>query len=554
MATTTDPAPDLESTLGADTTETEDDSRAEGVTTSAAAESALPYRTIALGTIGSLMILISAVGAGGILIHDPVLGNGPLSWVRYGHGRMLATATLYCGFTLVVWAWVRLGRHVLAHRVGSKAVVWASACWMLPLLFSPPVFTRDVFSYLGQGTLPLHGFDPYQVGPVVLDIPAISQNVHAFWQTTPAPYGPLFILIAKGIAALAGTNVILGVITMRLALAAGIGLLLWAIPGLVRHLGGRVPVALWLALASPMTVVHLFGGPHNDMLMVGFLAAGTLLVLERKHVAGIALVTLAMAIKATAALALPFLVWVWAGHLASTLWKNFTRACAGALAAFGATFTAVTLIAQVDLGWFAALRAPSMIVNWLSPPTGVGELVHALVNLVLDVSLQPFVLVARVLGGLLLAAVLVRQWWLSRDGGAGAVSRMALVLLLTALLAPAMLPWYLTWGFVIAAGMPWSHRRLAFVVSAAVFLVLTYSPAGEDLLYNWPFIICALLASILAGMSLLRPDPLNVFGRRGDPAIALPTGRGEETAVAVPASSASSAPEPDMSGGPGRSS
>jgi alpha-1,6-mannosyltransferase len=520
MATTTDPAPDLETTLGADTTETEDDSSTGAAR--AGQWSSFPYRTIALGFFGSLVILISAVGAGGILIHDPVLGNGPLSWIRYGHGKILATVALYSGFGLVVWAWVKLGRHVLAGRVGSRAVVFAAVSWTLPLLFSPPVFTRDVFSYLGQGTLPLHGFDPYQVGPVVLDIPAVSQNVHEFWQTTPAPYGPLFILIAKGVASVAGTNMIFGVILMRLALAVGLGALLWALPGLVRHLGGRLPVALWLALASPMTVVHLFGGPHNDMLMVGFLAAGTLLVLERKHVFGVVLVTLAMAIKATAAIALPFLVWVWARHLSSTFWRNFTRALCSALAVFGLTFTATTLAARVDLGWFAALRAPSMIVNWLSPPTGIAELVHTLVGWIFDAPAQPFVLVFRVIGGLLLATVLVRQWWLSRDGGGDAVRRMSMVLLLTAVLAPATLPWYLTWGFVIAAALPWSPRRLPFVVGTAVFLVLTYSPAGEDLLYNWPFMICALAVSILAGKSLLRPDPLNVFGKRVDQFVTVP--------------------------------
>ncbi|MFC7615328.1 hypothetical protein ACFQV2_19320 [Actinokineospora soli] len=36
-------------------------------------------------------------------------------------------------------------------------------------------------------------------------------------------------------------------------------------------------------------------------------------------------------------------------------------------------------------------------------------------------------------------------------------------------------------------------------------------PGGEDLLYNWPFIACAVAVSVLAGISLLRPDPLRLF-------------------------------------------
>ena len=67
------------------------------------------------------------------------------------------------------------------------------------MLLGPPLFTRDVFSYLAQGALPLAGLDPYAVGPEAL--PGIfTQNVHYFWQDTPAPYGPLFILLAKTVA------------------------------------------------------------------------------------------------------------------------------------------------------------------------------------------------------------------------------------------------------------------------------------------------------------------------------------------------------------------
>ncbi|WP_424186551.1 polyprenol phosphomannose-dependent alpha 1,6 mannosyltransferase MptB [Actinokineospora sp. G85] len=479
----------------------------------------MPVRTIALGTLGSVLLLLSAFGAGGVLVTDPVLGDGPLSWLRYGHGKMLATGVLYLGFALVVWAWVRLGRHVLAGRVGTKPVLIAAAAWMAPLLISPPLFTRDVFSYLAQGTLPLFGQDPYVVGPIVLDQPHLRdvvQNVHPFWQTTPAPYGPMFILLAKGVAWVAGSNMIGGVVLMRAMLLIGLGLLLWALPGLVRHLGGNLPTATWLAVAGPMTVVHLVGGPHNDLLMVGFLAAGTLCVLERKHVLGVLLVTLGVGVKATAAIALPFLVWVWAGHLKSTPVKNFVRAGACAVGVFVATFALVTFAAGVNLGWLQALQAPTMIVNWLSVPTAVGEAVHTVVDLFVNANKSWFVNTTRVLGALAFVAIFARQWWRSRDGGSEAVRRMAFVLFAVAVLSPATLPWYLTWGFVIAAALPWQRTQLAILVSGAVFLVLTYSPGGEDMLYNWPFIACAVAVSILAGYSLLRVDPLGLFADRPD--------------------------------------
>jgi len=477
----------------------------------------LPVRTIALGTIGSLLILVSALGAGAILAQDPFLGRGAMSWIRYGHGRMLATVILYIGFLLVVWAWVRLGRHVLAGRVGSRPVLVAAACWIVPMLFSPPVFSRDAYLYIAYGTLPLHGFDPFTVGPGNLDVDPVVDNVDAFWQSTPAPYGPLFILLAKGVISITGTNMIAGVLLMRLGLVIGVGLLLWAMPTLVRHLGGRLPVALWLAIAGPMTVVHLIGGPHNDLLMVGFLAAGTALMLDRRHVLGMVLLTLAVAVKATAAVALPFLVWVWAGHLDSTRWRNFARACSLSVGIFVVTFAAATFVSGVDLGWIGALDAPTAIVNWLSIPTGIGEFIHGVIGLVFDTPKVYFVNALRIIGGVLMLVILVKQWWRARDGGPDAVKRAAIALLVVAVLSPATLPWYLTWGFTLAAALPWKRRQLAVQVTLAVFLVLTYTPAGDDLLYNWLFIALAAGVSVLAGVSLLRPDPLNVFGPDDEP-------------------------------------
>lgn len=510
MATTTDPAPDVPS-LG----------RAAGTPGPARPRpprvpSRFPYRTVSMGTIGSVLLLLGALGAGGILIRDPVIGTGPLSWLRYGHGRMLANAVLYGGFGLVVWAWVRLGRYMLAGRVGSRVILIAAACWMGPLIISPPLFTRDVFSYLGQGAQLLHGLDPYAHGPAELEIlPNIVQNVHPVWQTTPAPYGPLFLLVAKGVVALTGDNVIAGVIVTRLVLLIGLGAMVWALPRLVRHLGGKLPITLWLAVASPMTVIHLVGGPHNDLLMLGFLSVGVLAVLERKHTVGIVLVTLAMLIKPTAAVALPFLVWVWANHLpGERRGRNFVRAGACSVGIFAVVFVLGTWVSlgSFNLGWVTGLQAPTLVTNWVNFPTGIGQMVHTLVNLVISVPESPFVTAARALAMLTLGVFGVRQWWKARFGGNEAVFRMAMTLLGTAILAPPTLPWYLTWGFVIASAFPWRRRHLAIVVGVAIFLVMAYYPTGEQALYDWWFVAVTIALGVYAAASLLRPDPLGLVG------------------------------------------
>ncbi len=472
--------------------------------------------TVLLGLTGSVLVAAMALGAGGILIYDPLISGSSLSWIRYGHGHDLTSAGLYLGVGLPVWAWVRLGRDVLAGTVTGQQLTVAGAAWAAPVLLSPPLFTRDVYSYLAQGALALQGLDPYQVGPSKLPPGALADNVHYVWQTTPAPYGPLFILIAKTVTRLTGEDLVLGVIGMRLVLLAGFALLVYALPRLAHRLGGKGTVALWLVIANPLTVVHLVGGPHNDLLMIGLLATGTLLVLERRHAAGIALGTMAMAIKASAGVALPFLVWIWAARLPGSRGTRLMRAGLGSIAVFGAMFTGITLLSGVGLGWIPALNAPSLVVNWMSLPTAAGQLSHAVVSSFTRVSDHPFIAVCRLLGSGVFLVIFARQWWLARDGGVGAVRRAAVVLLWAALLAPATLPWYFSWALVLGAVLPCSRRTVAWLVAGSVWLVVCTYPTGEDAFSAWAYQLAMVAVSLVAASAVLRRDPL---GLRGTPEV-----------------------------------
>jgi alpha-1,6-mannosyltransferase len=462
--------------------------------------------TVLLGLVGSVLLATMAAGAGGILVSDPLISGGPLSWIRYGHGHDLATGALYVGVGMIVWAWVRLGCDVRSGAATVTQVQLASAAWTAPLLLSPPLFTRDVYSYLAQGALALHGLDPYQLGPAKLPPGAVADNVHYVWQTTPAPYGPLFILIAKTINWLTGENLILGVIGIRLVLVGGLALLVYALPRLADQLGGDRTVTLWLVIANPLVIVHLVGGPHNDLLMIGLLAAGTLLVFRRQHVAGIAVVTAAMAVKASAGIALPFLVWIWAAHLPGDRRAQLVRAGAGSMAVFGTIFTTITVLSGVGLGWIPALNAPSLIVNWLSLPTAAGELTHTLAAPFGHLSDVPFIRVCRLLGSAVFVAIFARHWWLAREGGPAVIPRAAVALLWAALLAPATLPWYFTWALVLSAALPWPRRSLGWMVAASTWLVLCTYPTGQSAFNDWPYQLAMVAVAVAAGTALLRRD------------------------------------------------
>jgi alpha-1,6-mannosyltransferase len=405
--------------------------------------------TVGLGFAGSVLISLSAFGPGG-------------------------RVAFYAGIALFVWAWLRL------RDCDRRQVLLAIGMWAVPLLVCPPLLSQDLYIYLAQGAIAHTGLDPYTVGPSGLDSP-LTDRVSWVWENTPSPYGPLFILLMKSIIAVTGPNLVVAALVTKFVVASGLVLLCAALPGLATHLGGTPSKALWLAAANPLVLVHLVGGAHNDLLMIALLAAGTLLILDRRHIAGIAVVALAVAIKVTAAIALPFLVWVWAAHLRR---RGFvTAASVGTVVVVG-VFGLCTLLAGVDLGWLGALGGNSLLIHWLSLPTGVGELFGVIPA-------------ARIVGWALLAGIVGWLWWRSREGGPKAIAGAAWALLATVLLSAVTMPWYFTWPLVLAAGFA---LRPAIVAGASVWLLVINYPNGDTGLYNWWWVLLTAAAGITAGI------------------------------------------------------
>lgn len=468
--------------------------------------------------IGAVLLTAGGLGAGAIVRRDPLLSGTILNALRYGHGHDLAFLVLFTGLAFMVVSWVRLGRLVLRGEAGGRIVALAAAAWTAPLIIAPPLYSRDVYSYLAQGAVALRGFDPYVHGASVLDLP-LRGNVAGLWQETPSPYGPLFLLLGKVTVFITGDNVILGAIFMRLAVLAGLVLLAWAIPGLTRHLGGRTSIAMWLTVANPLVLALGIGGAHNDILMVGLMAAGVLMVLDRRHLSGFALLALATAVKATAFLVVPFLVWVWASRLSGPARQRFLTAAAAGGAAFVVVFAAATVVAGVDLGWIDVLRSQGPLLTWMSLPCAAGELLYYSVGRhVPGFTYLGVLSVFRALGVVVLAFVLVQQWWLARAGGVEAIKRATIALLAVSLLAPSVLPWYFTWALALGAAFAWKDRWVAVLAGISVWMVLVTLPDGTIVArwtYDsmnpwvwWPYFAATVAAGAWVGRELLRPEPV----------------------------------------------
>src|SRR6516225_8822721 len=367
-----------------------------------------------LGFLGSVLITAGGLGAGSTKPHDPLLETLHLSWLRFGHGLVLSSIVLWTGVGLMLIAWVGLGRHALAGKTSEFTMRATTGFWLAPLLLSVPVFSRDTYSYLAQGALLRDGFDPYAVGPVV-NPNVLLDNVSPIWTITTAPYGPAFILVAKLVTIVVGNHVIAGTMLLRLCMLPGLALLMWAAPRMAHHLGTDGSLALWICVLNPLVLIHLMGGVHNEMLMVGLMAAGIALTFQGRHVLGVILITVAIAVKATAGISLPFLVWVWMRHLRDRRGyrpaRAFLTATATSLLIFAVVFGILSAVAGVGLGWLTALAGSVKIINWLTVPTAVANLIHALLNGIFPANFYATLRVTRFIGIVIIAVSLPLLWW-----------------------------------------------------------------------------------------------------------------------------------------------
>ncbi|MFE0021202.1 polyprenol phosphomannose-dependent alpha 1,6 mannosyltransferase MptB, partial [Amycolatopsis sp. NPDC059021] len=366
-----------------------------------------------LGLGGSVLVSLGAFGAGATLRHDPVLSGTWLGAVLSWHGRLPAIAVLYLGLAVVLAAWVRLGHSVRAGRTSAREVGWTAWLWCVPLLCAPPLFSTDLYTYLAQGAVAHAGLDPYTHVPAELPS-AITDNAAGGWMYISSPYGPLQILIVKSVLVVTGDNVLFGALLTRLAMVAGLALLCYALPVLCRHLGNRPERALWLTVANPLMVLCVVSGGHNDLLMTGLLAAGTALVLTRAPGAGFAVVALAAAVKAPAAVALPFLVWVWAARRSGgrVSARGYVFAFAASVSIVVVAFGLCSVAAGVDLGWLRTLGGNSVLEPWMSLPTSAGKIAGAVLP-----GSSGSVAVCRAAGWVVLAGSVTWLWWRSRAGG-----------------------------------------------------------------------------------------------------------------------------------------
>lgn len=156
---------------------------------------------------------IGALGAGARpVVQDPTFGVRLLNLPSRIQTVSLTMTTT--GAVMMALAWLMLGRYTLGKRRMSRSQLDQTLLlWALPLLIAPPMYSKDVYSYLAQSQIASSGLDPYRVGPATgLGLGHVfALTVPSLWRETPAPYGPLFLWIGRGISEITGDNIVAGV-------------------------------------------------------------------------------------------------------------------------------------------------------------------------------------------------------------------------------------------------------------------------------------------------------------------------------------------------------
>ncbi|GAC1404776.1 MAG: polyprenol phosphomannose-dependent alpha 1,6 mannosyltransferase MptB [Mycobacterium sp.] len=457
-------------------------------------------RTRLFGATGTVLMAIGALGVGARpVMQDPVFGVRLLNLPSRIQTVSLTMTTT--GAVMMAVAWLMLGRFTLGSRRMTRSQLdRLLLLWVLPLLIAPPMYSRDVYSYLAQSEISMDGLNPYKVGPATgLGLAHVfTLSVPNMWRETPAPYGPLFLWIGKEISALTGETIVAAVLCHRLVVLVGVGLIVWATPRLASRCGVAEVSAMWLGATNPLLIMHLVAGIHNEALMLGLMLAGTEFALRgidstrrlvprplawpkgredwvpwlplANLVVGVVLITMSSQVKLPSLLALGFVATALACRWGSTV-KAFLVSVGLMTATSVAVMAFIGWVSGLGFGWLYTLGTANVVRSWMSLPTllalgtgqvgillGLGDHTTAVLGLTRAIGVLT---IAFIVTFLLLAVVRGR---LHPVGGLG------VALGVTVLLFPVVQPWYVLWAVIPLAA--WATRPAFRTTTIVVTLVV----------------------------------------------------------------------------------
>ncbi|MBT2584281.1 polyprenol phosphomannose-dependent alpha 1,6 mannosyltransferase MptB [Arthrobacter sp. ISL-95] len=417
------------------------------------------------GFIGSIFMVFGSLGVGWLAPVSELRRLPLFIWMRTeGVGVGLSIVLLAIGGMLLVRAWLRLGQRVRVWGLEArKATLQAIVAWGLPMMFTVPLFSRDVYAYIGQGRLMVEGINPYENG--ISALPNYFQlGADKQWTEAPVPYGQLFLWIEQFVVWVTNVQPEASVMLFRLVAVVGVVLCIVYVPKLAKLHGVNPHRALWLTAANPLFLTNFIASVHNDALMIGLALAGLYYCATRRIIPGLVLVTLSISVKPITVIFLPFIGLLWAGKHAS--WpRKFLYWFLTAALSFGLLY-ALSLVNGFGFGWINGLSAPGSVAIWYAPVGLLGLAVASISN-VLGLDGDVMAKVVYDAGKILMVAA--AAWLIFRGDYDRLMRRLTLAFAAIVLLAPMIQSWYVVWLIPLFAvtGIrnDWQVKALYFVVS-----------------------------------------------------------------------------------------
>jgi len=365
-------------------------------------------------------------------------------------------------------AWLNLWRVVRGDRgLRFRNLWWIVAAWTAPLLFAAPFASQDVWVYVAQGKLVTSGFGS---GNALhhLGHSAWLSGVDPRYRTGASVYGPGSVDLSALFATVSGGHPWIAVACWRLAVIAALGLCSWGVATVAAARGANPVEAVVAGVANPGVLIIFIGGIHNDAVMIGLAVTGTALAVTKRRWWALALVALAVTIKAPAALAvLAIAWWCWNG----AVWPRRVAALAASIA------LTLGLLAVAGFGSGGGF-------NWLGSASH-GTLASSFSLLHLAGVTSPGAVNLMQSLGILAAVLLV----LLVPRGRSWIGALALGLAVAALCAANTQPWYLLWALPVVACALGNGRA-----QRPVILVLCIMTAWSEL----PFGVLVWFMGIIA--------------------------------------------------------
>jgi alpha-1,6-mannosyltransferase len=260
----------------------------------------LAYLSLALislapnGTIGKLAPIHFELHTNRIL-------SSILSLTHIKNATILQLQIAFFLIMLLIFAGYAWGVAIFRRQQerGLSSILTLTIILCLPLIFIPPLLSKDLFSYIFYGKIATsYASNPYVVTPQRFPSDPLLTFMGSHWKNTGSVYGPIFVYFSALLNRIAGRGITANIYVFKGAMTlfhlANI-LLLWKLLKIMDVEKQRFATMIYAW--NPLVLLMSVGGGHNDIMMMTFALSALLLLLSGRRYTGYVALCLSVMVK-----------------------------------------------------------------------------------------------------------------------------------------------------------------------------------------------------------------------------------------------------------------